>query len=168
VLASVLYVVIAGLAHTSASTPLGSAFYAGPASGIIGTAQTNAYCQTGHYCYSIPIDEAGSGVSIGDLNYVVREASGTVHIVTQNSAQLSIVNDKNIVEAYSKIAKNGAFEVTAWQKLASGTTSSTPLSDLQTIWLQFGNTKTSPFGQGDTLEVLGTGSFSGSVTISLP
>lgn len=168
VLAAVLYVVISGYGHTSASKPLGAAFFAGPASPIVGTAQTNAFCQTSHYCYSIPIEDAGPGVTFGDLNFVVHTATGSVHKVVQSFAQLSIVNDKNVVQAFSKIAKNGAFEVTAWQSFAAGTTSSTPLTDLQTIWLQFGNTKASPFSQGEALEVIGTGSFSGSVVINLP
>jgi len=168
VLAAVLYVMITGLANTTTTKPLGSAFYAGPASQTVGTAQTNAYCQTKHYCYSVAIDEVGQGLTFGDLNFVVHSATGSVHIVTQNFAQISVVNDKNAVQAFSKIAKNGAFEVTAWQTYSAGTTVGTPLSDLQTIWIQFGNTKTSPFGLGETLEVIGTGSFSGSVVIGLP
>jgi flagellin-like protein len=168
VLAAVLYVVITGFAHTSTPKPLGSAFFAGPAVQSVGTAQTNAFCQNKHFCYSIPIAEADSGLTLGELGFVVHTATGSVHIVAQSFAQVSIVNDKNVVQAFTKIAKNGALDVTAWQNYAPGTTGSTPLSNLQTIWLQFGNTKASPFGQQQALEVLGTGSFSGSVVISLP
>jgi flagellin-like protein len=168
VLAAVLYVMIIGYGHTTASKPLGTAFFAGPASPIVGTAQTNAFCQTKHYCYSIPIQEAGEGVTLGDLTFVVHTDTGSVHIVAQNFAQLSIVNEKNVVQASSKIAKNAAFAVTAWQSFSVGTTAGTALSSLQTIWVQFGNTKASPFGQQEALEVIGTGSFSGSVVISLP
>jgi flagellin-like protein len=168
VLAAVLYVVVGGLARTSVKDPLGSELYVGPAAQVIGTARTSTFCQSGHFCYSIPIDEVGQGISFGDVSFEVRSPSGSVHVVTQNFAQLSIVNDKNGVDAYSKVAKNGAFEVTGWQKFGAGTTASTPLSNLQTIWLQFGNTKASPFGQGNSVEVLGEGPFSGSMTVGLP
>jgi flagellin-like protein len=168
VLAAVLYVMISGLSHNTAATPLGTAFFAGPASETVGSAQTNTYCQNHHFCYSIPIDEAGQGVTFGDLNFVVHTSTGSDHVVTQNFAQLSVVSDKNAVQAFSKIAKNSAFAVTAWQAFSPGTSSGTPLSDLQTIWIQFGNTHVSPFGQGETLEVIGTGTFSGSVVVDLP
>jgi len=167
VLAAVLYVMVSGLAHTTSTVPLGTAFYAGPAAQTVGTAQTNAFCQNHHYCYSIAIDEADHGVNFGDLKFVVHSPTGSVHKVTQSFAQLSVVNDKNSVQAYTKIAKNGPFEVTAWQSLSAGTSLGTPLTNLQTIWVQFGNTVVSPFGQGETLEVIGTGSFSGSVTVAL-
>jgi len=168
VLAAVLYVMIIGFAHTSATKPLGTEFFAGPATATVGTSQTNAFCENNHYCYSIPIEESGQGVTFGDLNFVVHTATGSVHIVTQNYAQISVVSDRNVVQAYSKIDKNGAFDVTAWQSFSPGTSGTTPLTSLQTIWVQFGNTKISPFDQGRTLEVIGTGSFAGSVVIDLP
>ncbi|HTP53976.1 MAG TPA: archaellin/type IV pilin N-terminal domain-containing protein [Thermoplasmata archaeon] len=168
VLAAVLYALVAGFAHPVEKVPLGSAFYAGPANAVAGSTQTSGYCQASHYCYAIPVDLAQQGIAFGDLNFLVLTVSGTVHIVTQNSAQLSIVTDTNTVAADSKISKNGAFEVTSWQKFAHGLSGSTPLAPTYTLWVQFGNTKTSPYGQGMTLEVVGAGGFSGSLGIMLP
>jgi flagellin-like protein len=169
VLAAVLYELVAQEAHGSASVPLGSEFAAGPVhSGTVGSAATNAFCATKHYCYAIPIVEAGGGLTLGDLTFRVAEATGSTHIVSKNYAQISIVTQQNKVVAFTKVAKNAAFAVSDWKTFAAGTSANSPLSDQQTIWLQFGNTAQSPFGQGDQVQIFGTGSFSGSVTVALP
>lgn len=169
VLAAVTYVLVTHEVHGVGAVPLGYEFYAGPASpGTVGTAATNAFCAKSHYCYSIPIDEAGGDLDLSDVNFKVLEATGSPHVVSKNFAQLSIVNLKNSVIALTKISKNVAFVVTQWQTFGAGVSGSTPLSDQQMIWLQFGNTAQSPFGQGDMLEVLGVGSFTGSLEVALP
>jgi flagellin-like protein len=169
VLAGVLYVLVSGELRNSSPVPLGTEFYAGPANGgIVGTAASNAYCEKGHYCYSIPIDEAGGGLALGELNFKVLDATGSPHVVSKNFAQVALVTIKNSVVAAAKVSKNGAFVVTSWQTYAAGVSSSTPVSNLQVIWVQFGNTATPPYHNGDTLVVLGTGSFAGDVTVALP
>ncbi|MGI0129401.1 MAG: archaellin/type IV pilin N-terminal domain-containing protein [Thermoplasmata archaeon] len=169
VLAAVLYLVVSNESHGSASVPLGSELYAGPASaGIVGTPATNAFCQKSHYCYSVPIDEAGGGLVVGEVNLEVLAATGAAHVVSKSFAAISIVDEKNAVVASSKISKNAVFTVTQWQRYGAGYSVHTSLSDLQMIWVQFGNTASSPFHQGYSLQILGVGSFSGSVGVALP
>jgi len=169
VLAAVLYVLVAGLVHTgTAAVPLGTAFYAGPAGQFTGTKTTKSYCESGHFCYSVPIDQVGSGLVLGNLNFRVIESTGSIHVVSANYAMISIVNESGTVVAYTEVSKNTAFVVTDWEKYTKGDTYATPLTDSQVIWVQFGNTKTSPFDQGMSLQVLGSDGYSGSVTVSLP
>ncbi|MGI0071182.1 MAG: archaellin/type IV pilin N-terminal domain-containing protein [Thermoplasmata archaeon] len=169
VLAAVLYVMVAGLLPHTQTAPLGSEFYAGPATGnIVGSSATHAYCAASHYCYSIAIDEVGGGIALNDLNFVVRTSTGATREVSQNTAQLSIVDLKGTVVAYTQVKKNNPFAVTDWQKISTGFSSSTPLTTQDVIWLQFGDEKTAPYGQGLTLECLGTGPYSGSIDVSLP
>jgi flagellin-like protein len=169
VLAAVLYAIAVDETRASVTVPIGTALAAGPASSVIvGTAASNAFCQKSHYCYSIPIDEAGSGLTIGDLNLRVLAATGSPHIVSKNFAKISIVDLKNGVVASTQISKNSAFVVTDWQTLAAGESATTPMSDQQAIWVQFGNTATSPAHAGYSLEILGVGTFSGSIGIALP
>jgi flagellin-like protein len=169
VLAAVLYVFVAGMQHGAGSLPLGAELYAGPSHpGTVGTPATNAFCQKGHYCYSIPIDEAGGGIAFDNLNFQVMDSTGHVHVVSQSFAQIAIVSLSNTVLASTKVSRNSPFDVTTWQTLAKSIPLGTPLSDQQTIWVQFGNTKTSPFGQGHSLVIIGVNGFAGSLTVSLP
>jgi flagellin-like protein len=168
VLAAVLYVLVSGLAHGSSDQPLAGAFYAGPAAQVVGSTALNAFCQSKHYCYSVPIDIAQSGLVLGDLEFKVVTASGVVHVVSENYGKIAIVNDQNVVEAYTQVAKNTPLEETSWEKFAAGVKSGSTVLPSETIWVQFGNTKTSPYGQGFTLEVVGTGAFTGTESIQLP
>ncbi|HTZ62025.1 MAG TPA: archaellin/type IV pilin N-terminal domain-containing protein [Thermoplasmata archaeon] len=168
VLAAVLYVLVSGLSHGTTSVPLGSELVAGPATPAVGTAATNAFCESGHYCYSVAVDEAGHGIPIDNLAFRVLESTGAVHVVSKNYAMISIVNEKNAVLAYSQVKKNTGFTVSDWEKYESGASGTTSLTSLEVIWIQFGNTASSPFGTGMTLEILGTGSYSGSVNVALP
>ncbi|HTP55329.1 MAG TPA: archaellin/type IV pilin N-terminal domain-containing protein [Thermoplasmata archaeon] len=168
VLAAVLYVLVAGFAHSTGPTSIVTALGAGPASDIVGSSQTNAFCQKAHYCYSVPIFLAGHGVTLGDVALSVLTVDGTIRTVGQNYAQLAIVDSTNGVVASAKLSKNAPFEISGWQKFAHGGSAGAPLSTSETLWVQFGNTHSSPFGQGLTLQIAGTGSFSGTVTIYLP
>jgi flagellin-like protein len=169
VLAAVLYVVVAGIGtHPVGGIPLGTAFLAGPAAQQTGTKATNSYCATGHFCYSVPVDEAGAGLAIGDLSFRVLTATSEPRIVSENHAQVSLVATTGAVLASTEVSKNQPFVVTGWSTLSKGTTDGTTLSSLITIWVQFGNTKTSPFDQGLSLEVVGSNGYAGVVTISLP
>ncbi|HTW76257.1 MAG TPA: archaellin/type IV pilin N-terminal domain-containing protein [Thermoplasmata archaeon] len=168
VLAAVLYVLIVGDVHSGASQPLESSFYAGPAEQVSGSAHPSTYCAEGRYCYAIPVDEASDGLKVSNLAFQVTDSTGRVHTVSMNSALISLVGSTNSVLASSTIAKNKAFETTAWERYGGGVTASSLVSNQDTIWIQFGSTKTSPFGQGHTLEVLGVDGYSGEVSISLP
>jgi flagellin-like protein len=169
VLAAVLYVIVVDETRASVTVPIGTVLAAGPATSVIvGTASSNAFCQKSHYCYSIPVDEAGGGLTIGDLNLRVMAATGSPHIVSKNFAKISIVDLKNTVIASTQVSKNSAFVVTDWQMLAAGDSVATPISDQQAIWVQFGNTATSPAHAGYLLDIVGVGTFSGSIGVALP
>jgi len=167
VLASVVYLVVAQFASSGVgATPLGTALAAGPATGSVGTPASNAFCQKSHFCYSIPIQSVAR-VTLGDLVLHVTLPSGADRIVTTNYARISVVNDRNVALAYTQVGKNSPFVVTSWEHLASGTTTGTLLNSTLTIWVQFGNTVTAPFGQGLSFEMVGTGPFSGVVVVPL-
>lgn len=169
VLAAVLYVVVGNLTRgASATPPLGSSLYVGPAAALQGTSTSNSYCQKLHYCYSVPVAAAGPGLSIGGLSLAVRTAQGTLHEVTKNHAQVAIVGLNGKVLAYTQISKNQPFLETAWTHFASGVSNQTVLDDTMTIFLQFGNTQTNPAGSGFTLEVDATSGYTGSVVAALP
>jgi flagellin-like protein len=169
VLAAVLYVLVGGLVHTNASAvPLGTAFYAGPAGKFIGTTASKSYCEANHYCYSVPIDEVGKGLVIGNLNFRVLESTGAIHVVAANYAMIAIVDSTSAVIASTEVSKKASFVVTDWTTYSKGQSANTLVTDTQVIWVQFGSTSTSPFGEGMTLQVLGANGYSGSVSISLP
>jgi len=168
VLAAVLYVFVGGLSHTTAKPPIGSALYAGPARDVTGSAATNAYCAKSHYCYAIPLDEVGTGLSVGSVGFEVLTSTDTPHIVTMNSAKVSLVNPSSVAVASTPVAKGKALSVTSWTSFGAGTSDNTPLSTLLTIWIQFGDTKTPPYNQGMSLNIIGLGQYSGVVNVPLP
>ncbi|HTT15609.1 MAG TPA: archaellin/type IV pilin N-terminal domain-containing protein [Thermoplasmata archaeon] len=168
VLAAVLYVLVIGVVHGPGEVPLGTAFYAGPAGKLVGTSSSNAYCQTNHYCYSVPIDSAEQGLTISNVGFTVDTASGTPHVVTKNYARIALVSGVGTVLAYTEVSNKQAFVVTSWAKLSSGVTDQTPLTTELTIWVQFGATATSPYGTGLSLAALGQNGYSGVVSIALP
>jgi flagellin-like protein len=168
VLAAVLYlIVLHAVSDVRSSQPLAAAFAAGPSTGVEGTAATAAFCQKSHYCDSVPVQYAGAGITLGSLDFKVVSSSGADHVVTMNYAQLSVVNDRNQVIAYSQLTRNAAFVVNGWSHYENGGAAATPVSSTLVFWVQFGNTNSSPFGQGMSLEVVGAGSFSGVVPVAL-
>ena len=160
--------IVGSVAHASAQVPIGTALYAGPAHQVIGSVGTNSYCQKGHFCYAVPIDEAGPGLSVGSVGFQVVNSKNVPHIVSQNFAKVSLVSVSNSVEAFTQVGKGSPLAFTSWGSLSKGISPATPLSTLITIWIQFGNTKTSPYSQGFGLNVIGVGSFSGVLNVPLP
>jgi flagellin-like protein len=168
VLAAVLYVMVSQLAHVSETTPLGTVLVLGPAEEVKGAASTNGFCAKGYPCYSVSIASVGSGVTLGSMSLVVKNGSGGTRIVQTNSAQLSVVGASGKAVAYTTIKKGAPLEATSWAKYAPGFSSHSYLSELMTIWVQFGTTNFDPVNQGFSLEAVGSGSFSGIVSCSLP
>ncbi|HTT26499.1 MAG TPA: archaellin/type IV pilin N-terminal domain-containing protein [Thermoplasmata archaeon] len=169
VLAAVLYLVVIRLSEsTDSSRPLGSALYLGPARAESGTVPTNPFCQTNHYCYSVAVTATQSGITMGDLEFRILTSGGTIHTVAQNFAKLSIVGVQGSQLAYTQISKNSPFVVTAWGHLSSGTSPNSMVSSGMQLWIQFGNTKMSPFGHGYTMQVIGRGAYDGTLTVVLP
>jgi hypothetical protein len=168
VLAAVMWIlVVEATGPARAPVPLGTALAVGPSTGVVGSSSINSFCQTGHYCYSIPIQVA-QGVTVGDVDLRVVLATGADRVVSQNYAKISVVSDRNAVLAYTLLSKNSVLGVQGWPHYLSGASASTELNPTVSLWVQFGSTKSTPFGQGLTLEIVGVGPFSGDVTVPLP
>ena len=168
VLAAVLYVLISGYAHDGGvSTPIGTALALGPAAGVTGTKTTSTYCATNHPCYAVSIASAGTGITLGDVKFVVTQ-NGVTRVVQSNSAQISIVGSSGTAVAYTTLKKGDALETTSWAKFATGFSAASPLVDTMSIWIQFGSTTLHPEQQGFSLEVVGAGTFSGTMNFALP
>lgn len=166
VLAAVLYILISGLTKGPGNTPIGSAFGTGkPILSQGPLAATFPTCLAGDYCYAIPIASASSGVTAASIQIQVKTAAGGVYsIPSAGGAAISDIGGAIVVKA--NVAA-GPFSATTWTAGGgSYTVTTTQLSTSMTIWLDLGTTN--PTGTGLTLVVLGTGSYSGQVTTSLP
>lgn len=152
VLAAVLYVLISGLTGHGNATPLGTAFGTGTATQQNGTG--TGWCQAGHQCWEIGIS-AASGPTVSELSFSVKTSGGA----GVSSARVTVVN----------LAQNGwaVYNMTtsAWTYGGTGISGSTPVSPTMELWVDSGATYkgTSVYGQGWTLTVYGSGSFTGSV-----
>jgi len=168
VLAAVLYVLIAPLSHASNSAPLGTALALGPANEFVGTKATNSFCATSHPCYEVDIQFASTSLTLGSVGLALKASSGATQVVTANSAKISVVTSSDAPIAYTTIAKNQLLETTVWKTFSKGYSSGTPISDSMFFCIQFGNTKLDPLNQGFSLQVSGSGSYSGLVVYQLP
>lgn len=165
VLAAVLYILISGLTKGPGNTPIGSAMGLGAASLEQGAAgATFAPCKAADYCYSISI-ASSSGVNPSEINLQIKTAGGAVWTGMAGGGGASILDIKGAVVVSTAVAAAAAFAVTSWTAGAGYTTTS-PVTQSMTIWIDMGTA--SPTGQGYTLLILGTGSFSGQTTIALP
>jgi len=169
VLAAFLYVLVGGFAKGPSSAPLGSALALGPATSTSGTAATSPFCKAGHGCYSVSVASAASSLAIGDLQFALKTSAGTSQLVLKGSGMFSIVDTSGKIVAESpSVAKGQPLAATSWTFPTKGFTSSTPLTSLMTIWVEFGTGITSPAGNGFVLTAYGTGAFQGSITLALP
>ena len=169
VLAAVLYVLVSHYSSGGAdTTPIGYSLGLGPVQEATGTKSTASYCATNHPCYGVAIASVDSSVTLGSMNFVVKTSSGTTRTVQSGSARISIVASNGGVLASTVVKKNSPFDVTAWSSYLKGYSSHSPLSGTDTIWVQFGDPKLHPTGEGFVLNVLGTGSFSGTEHVALP
>lgn len=165
VLAAVLYILISGLTKGPGNTPIGSALGLGTASLVQGSAgATFPVCKAADYCYNIEIASA-SGLNPSEMQLQVQTASGTVWSGMAGGGGAAISDIKGATVVSTPVAAAAAFAVTAWTAGAGYTTTS-PVSQSMTIWVDMGTAN--PAGQGYTLVVFGTGSFSGQTTVALP
>ena len=143
VLAAVLYILISGLTKGPGNTPLGTSLaLAPPSEGSAGT---------GHW-YNFSIQSAGGGLILNNLAFQVKNAAGTVvsptGLTTVNVFGLSGSTVASYTYATAVWATGGTLAVTNQMTIIFGST---------TVNLS-----------GDTLVVLGSGSFSGSISVSIP
>jgi len=143
VLAAVLYILISGLTKGPGNTPLGTALALGPPS--------EATAGTGHW-YNFSVQSAGGGILLNNLIFQVKTVSG--NIVTP--AGLTTVN---VLGLSGSVVATYTYATAVW-----ATNGASPVSNQQT--LIFGSTTSNL--SGDTLVVLGTGSYSGSISVAIP
>ncbi|HTT35420.1 MAG TPA: archaellin/type IV pilin N-terminal domain-containing protein [Thermoplasmata archaeon] len=169
VLAAVLYVLVSGVAPSSAgNAPIGSQLALGPVVSSEGSKSTKAFCQNGHFCYAVSVAFAGSSITVGDLALAVKDGSGATFTVLANSARIAVVDAAGDVIASTTVKAHNPFAVTAWSSWSNGGTAASPLDSGTTFWVQFGSTSFNPSNQGFTLLADGSGEYTGSVSVPLP
>jgi len=145
VLAAVLYILISGLTKGPGNTPLGTSLALNKPSET--SKSTNNW-------YNFSVQSAGGGIVLNDINFQVVTSTGGI-ISPGASWTLSVLNlGGTVIGTY-------AFASATWT--LGGTT---PIASSQTIVLNAVSTSLS--AQGDNLNVIGTGSFQGSITVSIP
>jgi archaeal type IV pilus assembly protein PilA len=159
VLAAVLYVLISGLTSGGASSvPIGTTFAFGTP-----TQSANGLCAsaTAGYCYSVGVQSAGSSATTGNIHFGLLK-SGTGSPFT--SVQVLSVSG-SLLATYT--ATNG------WQ-VGAGTGCPTAGCGSGTLPMAFASTQTLLVSyattsiEGQSLEAIGVGSISGSVSVVLP
>jgi flagellin-like protein len=179
VLAAVLYVLISGLTHGPGSTPIGSAFATGRATGgtcaagsgqSLGAAAITGGCKAGDFVYTVTIES--STVTFDSVLFQVKTSSGGVFAGGSASSSFAVLDSGGHVAAITVTGATVTMTST-WSGYGPTTAApaykaSTPLTNLYTIVID-GGSSTSLTGQGLTLVALGTGSFSGATNpVSLP
>ncbi|HEV2166902.1 MAG TPA: archaellin/type IV pilin N-terminal domain-containing protein [Thermoplasmata archaeon] len=161
VLAAVLYVLISGLTRGPGNTPIGSAFAAGSAvdgaTGITPTAWFN---------YTISIQSASSGVTANSLKFQLVNSGGTI----QAFSDVTLVDVSNC--AVGSYTATGGWAPGAYATIphpaacvggTPGLTSQISSGDELIL-----TTSTSIATLGYSLNIIGTGSYSGSVASAIP
>ena len=150
VLAAVLYILISGLTKGPGNTPLGTSLALNkPVESSKGAgATTNNW-------YNFSVQSAGGGIVLNNLNFQVVTSTGGI-VTPSISWTMNVLNlGGTVVGTYSFISASWSL---------GGTT---PIVSSQTIVLNaIGATSLS--SQGDAMNVIGTGSFQGSISVSIP
>src|SRR5271170_4411665 len=150
VLAAVLYILISGLTKGPGTTPLGTSL----ALGAPNEAQKGAGATTNNW-YNFTVQSAGGGIILNNIQFQVVTATGS--IVTPGGAW-------TMIALGITGASIGTYSSVSGSWTAGGTTI---ISSSQTIVLDAVGA-TSLSGQGDAVNIIGTGTFQGSITVSIP
>lgn len=143
VLAAVLYILISGLTKGPGNTPLGTALAMSPA--VEASKGAN-------FWYNFSVASASGGLTLSSLAFQVQTSTGG--IVTLTAPTVTVIGLTGTVVGTYTVAS------ATW---ASG--GSTSVSNQQEVIIQ---TTSNLESQGDVLVVLGSGSFSGSITVNIP
>ncbi len=151
-----------------AKAPLGSAFALGvtPSNPLIVGANGSTYagdgCAATHYCYVLSVEAANPGLTVSDLNFELKTATGAV-FTTPNPGGVSFLAINGSVVAQSPAtAAGGTLSVTSW---ALG--GDLQVTSILTIIIDTGLT-TSPAGNGLVFEAIAVADYTGTVSVSLP
>ena len=147
VLAAVLYILISGLTKGPGNTPLGTAL-------ALSSPTENSKGTTNYYNFSV--QSAGGGLLLNNLQFQIVGSGGSIIPTTAAGWSLSVLGiTGSSVGTYSITSASPTWTV-------GGTT---VMSSQMTVAL------TSPAAttlSGDTLNVIGVGSFSGSISVPIP
>jgi flagellin-like protein len=176
VLAAILYILVSGVTHGPANTPLGSAFAYGRSSETTVTAAGAATpgcsrpASGTEYCYQIAIGQSSNGLSTADIGFALHTPAGvvmpflTVTLLDQSGSAIA---------QYAEVG--GQFTWNLCPVASSGvcnapgstlvTTLPAPVTSSDTMILDAGNGGTV---SGDNFLALGMGAYSGDVQSSLP
>lgn len=140
VLAAVLYILISGLTKGPGNTPLGTALAMAPA-----TEQSKGT----NFWYNFSVSTASGGLTWSNLVFQFQTSTGG--IITLASPTITVIGltGANVATYTAGTWTNGATTVSNQQQLIVQTT-------------------TNMQSQGDVLVLLGGGSFSGSITATIP
>ena len=140
VLAAVLYILISGLTKGPGNTPLGTALAMAPA---------NEQSKGTNFWYNFSVSSASGGLTWSNLVFQFQTSTGG--IITLASPTITVIGltGANVATYSAGTWTNGATTVSNQQELIVQTT-------------------TNMQSQGDILVCLGSGSFSGSVPVSIP
>jgi flagellin-like protein len=143
VLAAVLYILISGLTKGPGNTPIGTAL-------ALGSPAEASNAAANHW-YNFSVQSAGGGLTLGSLAFQVQTSSGGIVTLPGGAAITVLGLTGNTVGTYN-IASG------SW---ASGGT--TPATSQMTIVVYSAATSLS----GDNFVVSGSGSFSGTISVSI-
>ena len=146
VLAAVLYILISGLTKGPGNTPIGTALALGTPSESQGGA-ANA-----HF-YNFTVQSAGGGLVLNSMTFQIQTAAGTI-VTAAGTWTGSVINLGG--------ASVGTYSWTTNTWTAGGTA---PLVSGQQIII---STPTATSLSGDHIVVIGGGSFSGTISVSIP
>jgi archaeal type IV pilus assembly protein PilA len=157
VLAAVLYILISGLTKGPGNTPLGTALaMSSPQAGVNGTANI----------YTLGITPS-SGLTASSLQFQVLSSAGAITVLPAGSTVTILGPQACLVALYTFSSNSwGNGPVTAANHCTPAGTTTTVLSSGMQFVLSTGATNLQ--GQGDSLNAIGVGSFSGSVPEALP
>ncbi|MCI4337367.1 MAG: type IV pilin [Thermoplasmata archaeon] len=144
VLAAVLYILISGLTKGPGNTPLGTALAMSPA---------NEQQAGANFWYNFSIASASGGLTLSNLAFQVQTSTGGIVTLAGGPTVTVIGLTGSTVGTYT-------IATATW---ASG--GSTAVSNQMQISIK---TSSNLESQGDTLVVLGGGSFSGSISVNIP
>ncbi len=150
VLAAVLYILISGLTKGPGNTPLGTSL----ALGTPAEAQKGAGATTNNW-YNFTVQSAGGGIILNNIQFQVVTATGSIVTPGGSWTMSALGITGTSVGTYS-------FATGLWT--AGGTTI---MTSSQTLVLNAVGA-TSLSAQGDQLNVIGTGSFQGSISVNIP
>ena len=155
VLAAVLYILISGLTKGPGNTPIGTAL---AMSGITdnGPVGTNYY-------YNLTVQSASGGLQMQSMGFQVQTSTGG--IVVPAAGKVTVLSITNCGLAVYTFATN------SWANPASGACAGVTLGAGASVanGQSFSmSTTTNVGGQGDSLIIIGAGSFSGQVTNPIP